>query len=201
MTGRAMAIRLSVIAAACPLFVCLWASSAEASTPIGSFAAVPSNTQAGGHPDVEVSFQVFNSVDQDSQSACDCENAKDATVQLPPGFIGNPHATPQCTLSEFAVDACPIDSQVGIVDIEATGLGFTFNAALYNMVPAPGEAGLLAFKLFFVNAPQFTVLNSRTNSDYGLEATNTSIIQEPPLHEFREVLWGCPPIPPMTPCG
>ena len=143
-----------------------------------------------------MSFQVSNTVDQDTQSACNCENAKDATVQLPSGFIGNPHATPQCTLSEFAVDACPIDSQVGIVDIEATsGLGFTFNAALYNMVPAPGEAGLLAFKLFFVNAPQFTVLNSRTDSDYGLEAKNTSIIQDPPLHEFREVLWGVPADP------
>ena len=194
MTWRGRMIGGSLIAAVCALGAFVPAS-AQADTPITGFTTVPSNTQAGGHPDIEVTFQVSNTVDQDTQSSCNCENAKDATVQLPAGFIGNPHATPQCTLSEFAVDACPIDSQVGIVDIEASGLGFTFNAALYNMIPAPGEAGLLAFKLFFVNAPQFTVLNSRTNSDYGLEAKNTSIIQEPPLHEFREVLWGVPADP------
>ena len=77
----------------------------------------PSTTQAGGHPDLEVQFTVSNRFVQHSQSACDCEDAKDATVHLPAGFIGNPHATPQCTIAEFSADTCPIDSQVGIVNV------------------------------------------------------------------------------------
>ena len=29
------------------------------------------------------------------------------------GFIGNPHATPQCSIADFSADDCPIDSQIG----------------------------------------------------------------------------------------
>ncbi len=192
MTSCRLAICFAVTGVTCALAVCIPASPAQADTPIQSFAAVPGEAQAGGHPDVEVSFLLANRIDQNTQAACNCADAKDATVQLPAGFIGDPHATPQCTLSEFSVDACPVDAQIGIVNVEASGIP-PFNSALYNMVPAPGEAGLLAFKLFFVNAPQFTVLNSRTDSDYGLEAKNTSIVHGAlPLHEFREVLWGVP---------
>ena len=90
--------------------------SAGANTPITAYSALPSTAQAGGHPDVEIHFAVENRVLQHSQSPCNCEDAKDAIVHLPPGFIGNPHATPQCSIAEFSADECPIDSQVGIVE-------------------------------------------------------------------------------------
>ncbi len=76
--------------------------------------------QAGGHPDVEIYFEVENRVLQHSQSACNCEDVKDAIVHFPPGFIGNPHATPQCSIAEFSANECPIDSQVGIVNVNPT---------------------------------------------------------------------------------
>ncbi len=40
---------------------------------------------------------------------------------MPAGFIGNPHATPQCTIADFSADNCPIDSQIGIVNAVAGG--------------------------------------------------------------------------------
>jgi len=168
---------------------------AEANTPITKYSALPSTEQAGGHPDVEIQFSVKNRVLQQSQTACDCEDAKNATVHLPAGFIGDPHATPQCTIAEFSSDSCPIDSQVGIVNVSASG-GFPFDAAVYNLVPPPDVAGLLAFKIFIFDTPQFTVLSSRTGSDYGLDATATSIYHGAyPLAEYQQDLWGVPADP------
>jgi hypothetical protein len=185
--------RASILAFVAAATLAAGVTSARADTPIESYAAVPSTTQAGGHPDVEVSFAVANRFVQHSQSPCNCEDAKDATVDLPAGFIGNPHATPQCTVAQFAIDACPIDSQVGIVHVVPSETITNFNAALYNIVPPPDEAGLLAFKIYFLEAPQFTVLSSRTDGDFGLRAVNTSIYHgETPLQAFREVLWGIP---------
>jgi len=182
---------IGALAVAC-LFLLGTAARAMAETPITQFTAVPSTTQAGGHPDVEIQFDVKDRKLQKSQSACNCEDAKNADVHLPTGFIGNPHATPQCTLAEFSSDSCPIDSQVGIVNIVASG-GIPFNAALYNLVPPPDEAGLLGFKLFLFDTPQFTVLSSRTGSDYGLDAEATSIYHGAyPLNMFQEDLWGVP---------
>jgi hypothetical protein len=176
----------------------LFPAVAQANTPITSYSALPSTTQAGGHPDLEVQFAVSNRYVQLNQNPCQCQDAKDATVHLPAGFIGNPDATPQCTIAEFSADACPIDSQVGIVNVltsNSAPLG-AFNAALYNLVPPPDDAGLLGFKIFLFDTPQFTVLSARTGGDYGLDATATSIFHgEYPLLTYKEVLWGVPADP------
>ena len=178
---------LAVVMIAAPL--------ANAAVPIVTYSAVPGSTQAGGHPDLEVHFIVKNRIEQQSQSACNCEDAKDATVHLPAGFIGNPHATPQCSIADFSADSCPIDSQIGIANIE-TGF-LPFNSVVYNLVPPPDEAGLLGFKIFLFDTPQFTVLSARTGGDYGLDATATSIYHglSVPLKEFTQVLWGVPASP------
>ncbi len=53
--------------------------------------------------------------------------------------------------------------------------GESFATAIYNVVPPPDVAGLLAFKIWFFDTPQFTLLSSRTGGDYGLDSTTTSI--------------------------
>ena len=147
---------------------CLLPAFSGANTPIRQYSAIPSTNQAGGHPDLEVSFEVENSVVQHTQSACDCQDPKSAIVQLPAGFIGNPHATPQCTLAEFASYTCPVDSQVGIDHFAISNVPIVFNSALYNLVPTPDEAVLLGFETPLAS-PAFTVLEARTGSDYGLD--------------------------------
>jgi hypothetical protein len=174
-------------------------ASAGANTPITTYSGLPSTGQAGGHPDVEVHFAVENRVLQHSQSPCNCEDAKDAIVHLPPGFIGNPHATPQCSIAEFSADECPIDSQVGIANVSTTN-GIPFDTAVYNILPPPDVAGLLGFKIFLFDTPQFTVLSSRTGGDYGLDSDTTSIYHGIfPLQELREQLWGVPADPSHDP--
>jgi hypothetical protein len=174
-------------------------ASAGANAPITTYSGLPSTGQAGGHPDVEIHFAVENRVLQHSQSTCNCEDAKDAIVHLPPGFIGNPHATPQCSIAEFSADECPIDSQVGIANVSATN-GIPFDTAVYNILPPPDVAGLLGFKIFLFDTPQFTVLSSRTGGDYGLDSDTTSIFHGIfPLQELREQLWGVPADPSHDP--
>ena len=172
-------------------------AAAQANTPISFYAATISTAQAGGHPDFEISFSVKNRILQESQSPCNCEDAKDSIVHTPAGFVGNPHATPQCTLAEFAINTCAIDSQVGIANVGATLPGFTgvpapFNTAVYNLVPPPEEAGLLGFKTILNDSPVFTVLSARTGTDYGLNAATLSIPHDYPLLDIQQILWGVP---------
>lgn len=168
---------------------------AAANTPITRYSAIPSTSQAGGHPDVLIDFAVKNRLDQQSQSPCNCEDAKDALVSLPTGFIGNPSATPQCNIADFSADECPVDSIVGIAEVD---IGITtFIAPTYNLIPPPDVAGMTAFKLYLVNQPSFTVLSGRTDSDYGLDAKVTSIFHGfyVPLKASKQVLWGVPADP------
>ena len=66
-------------------------------------------------------------------------------------------------------------------------------APVNNMVPAPEQSGLLAFKIILFGTPQFTILSGRTGSDYGLDAKVTSIVHGPfPLFGFQQILWGVP---------
>ncbi len=44
------------------------------------------------------------------------EQAKDVTVDLPSGVIGNPQAIPKCTDADFQNFNCPADSQVGTLN-------------------------------------------------------------------------------------
>jgi hypothetical protein len=109
--------------------------------------------------------------------------------------VGNPHATPLCSIADFSADQCPVDSQVGIVNVEiGTPGAVEFTSALYNVVPPPGIAGWLAFKVYLFDAPQFTILSARTDGDYGLDATAKSIFHglSFPLLGFTQVLWGVP---------
>ena len=175
------------------------AAPVSASAPITSYSTLPSITQAGGHPDVEIYFSVKNRIIQASQNPCDCQDAKDSTIQFPPGFVGNPHATPQCSTAEFALNTCPIDSQVGIVNVgvtSPTGGDNNFDSAVYNLVPPPNVSGLTGFKIFTLNIPQFLELSARTGSDYGLNATAISLYHgASPLHTYRQELWGVPADP------
>jgi hypothetical protein len=197
-----MSARVWLFAAAIAVSGAFWLlpAAARANTPITAYSALPSTTQAGGHPDLGVSFAIENRQLQGSTSACNCEDAKDATAHLPTGFIGDPHATPRCTIADFSADACPIDSQVGIANIDTTGGGLPFDSAVYNLIPPPDEAGLLGFKIILGDSPLFTVLSARTGSDYGLDAKATSIYHGwVPLDAVQQVVWGVPADPSHDP--
>jgi hypothetical protein len=107
-------------------------ASAQALT-LNGLSAAPTNTQAGAHSDVNIHVGFGGG------------QVKDLTIGLPPGLIGDPNATPLCTVDQLNGDACPANTKVGHVVANATVtvgvLPVTLNVQgdLYNLTPQPGE--------------------------------------------------------------
>jgi hypothetical protein len=163
-------------------------SQAEASDPIYQFNAVPSTSQAGGHPDLTVNLSFGEHREVEKPHGCDCADPKNIILDMPAGFIADPHATPQCTEVEFGSGTCPSDSQIGVA---ATGIGLT---PVFNLEPPAEEAGLFGFLVPLVHIPIYQIVSPRTESDYGLKI---SILGLPlhhffPLTEVHQRIWGVP---------
>jgi hypothetical protein len=118
---------------------------------------VPS-TQAGGHP-WELTSAIGTTM-AISQPALGIENdfvvprnIKNAGVELPLGFLGNPTATPTCTQTQLMHNACPAASRVG--EFAVVGGQFLFGefqytgrsccSAVYNMRPETGYPAEFSF--------------------------------------------------------
>jgi hypothetical protein len=150
----------------------------------------PLGTQAGGHPDLYLAFGNEYSPDPARQVG----SLKNATVHLPAGLIGNPHATPQCSSLDFSVDRCPIDSQVGYAEF-STSFNGTLGSPVFNLEPSSEQAGLTGFKTPLFDYPVFTVLSARTGGDYGLDATVRGVASNLSLANYFLKLWGVPADP------
>jgi hypothetical protein len=159
-------------------------------------------TQAGAHADLTttIHFDVHNYVGPDGPTETTEGNPKDIEVNLPPGLVGDPQATPMCTQEQLkggGGQACSVNSQVGVVNVTfyesfaEHGESFTF--PVYNMQPpldTPAEFGFnVAGVLVFVNA------KVRDNGDYGITANLSSISEGLDLGASSLTLWGVPADP------
>src|SRR4051794_14772354 len=91
------------------------------------------NDDAGAHSNVTIDMNFMGG------------QVKDLTVGLPPGMVGDPNATPLCTVDQLNADACPDESEVGTVTANATvtvvvlPVTLDVHGTLYNLQPQPGE--------------------------------------------------------------
>ncbi len=197
---RNFVVLIATVIAAAALLAAL-APGAKAESPIYQFEVHPSTTQAGGHPNLETLIWIGNRYTQHvPPPSCDCQDPRDILVQTPAGLIGNPHATPRCSVADFAAFECPPETQVGGITIslnaELPGTeSFGGVIPVYNLDPHPGEAGLLAFRVPLLESPIFQSINARTESDYGLDVASEFITHILPLAYAEEVLWGVPAAP------
>jgi hypothetical protein len=139
-------------------------------------------TQAGSHPNLKIAFEL-NEVHEGEPRILGGE-ARNLTVNLPPGLAANATAVPQCPrqLLDGSVGggpgaefACPANTQVG-VDSFALYDGAEFvNSPVYNMVPPPGVPAEFAFNLD--EAEVFIDGNVRSGGDYGLIGHSANIPQ------------------------
>ena len=166
------------------------------------------DTQAGSHPyGLTVSFAL--NVNNSGGAAGEARNI---TVNLPRGLIGNPTVLPRCTSAQFNAGECPADSQVGVDRPMIGGIGlvsypegerpsiaeagpdtaFILGLPVYNMVPPPGVPAQLAFSIEGVGAR----INAgiRSASDYGIESTIDNIPQREIVFNTLTV-WGNPAEP------
>ena len=173
------------------------AAPAWASMGIASFSASATNqdgtpaTQAGSHPYQDVTSINFAT---DSQGL-PTENVKDVKVNLPAGLIGNPNATPKCTVQQLDNSVCPAASQIGLLGL-TTNLGggpTTISEGLYNMVPPPGMAAQFGANILVVNS--FLDVSVRTGSDYGITTVSNNISANLPVVGLTVTLWGVPADP------
>jgi hypothetical protein len=111
-------------------------------------------------------------------------------VSLPPGFVGEPSAVPECTRQQFdsveSGEGCPADSQIGEDIAVVAGGGGSF--AVYNLVPPPGVAAEFGFD--FNGTHTFLDAHVRSGGDYGI-TVHTNVPQLKVL--FNTVtIWGTP---------
>jgi hypothetical protein len=154
-------------------------------------------TQAGSHP-YALTFNWELNAEANQFPAAGRE-IRNLVVNAPPGVIGDPNATPQCTRQQFDNEHCPASSQVGIdyVDLpELSGLRFF----VYNLVPPAGVPA--QFGLLLVGIHTFLDASVRSGGDYGISEQIDNIPQRG-IEGNSLTLWGVPADPSHTPqrCG
>jgi hypothetical protein len=198
-----------VVASACLLIAAFTPAAARADFGIvpGSFTATANqapppgsprgtlgllDTQAGSHPYSATTSFTFNpTVDP----AVPDQNIKDVLLDLPPGFVGNPTAVPQCPSRDLYFHLCTADSQVGTAELVLNGGPFT--EPVFNAVPQPGEAA--AFEFPVVNVIAHVGAGVRTGGDYGVRTLTSDISERNAVNAVKLTLWGVPGDPSHDP--
>ena len=149
------------------------------------------DTQAGSHP---YSFTVTFGMNGEGLGTGETATGGEMhalNVNLPPGLVGEPGATPKCTRQQFDNEGgCPPASQIGhnyafISGAHAEAPG----GVIYNMVPPPGIAAQFAFT--FNGTSVFLDSNVRSGGDNGITTHINPLPQRKVI--FNEAtIWGVP---------
>lgn len=180
--GREARNRAAVAAAATIAVVAAILIAAPSAFAIGltNLSSAPTNTQAGANSDFTIHMEFTSPGDQ----------VRDLVIGLPPGQIGDPTATPLCTVAQLNADACPANTIVGEVTAVANILGIplpvTATGFLYNLEAQPGEParfGIVLHPLGIGIVPPITLQSAVAlrPDDFGLntiidDIPNTTLI-------------------------
>jgi hypothetical protein len=167
-------------------------SSAAAGFGISGFAATWSGTQAGASVNLTTGF-TLNQVVSKGETRPAAE-AKEVMLNLPPGFVANPEAVPQCSVSDAEVDTCPAVAAVGVAftssSSEVGGAPAPYSSLVYNTVPSVGEPGALV--MFLPSGPMWLGIDIRSDGDYGLRVQARDLSPVDALIAMTLTLWGVP---------
>ncbi len=149
-------------------------------------------TQAGGHPYKLLTNVEFNvGTDLNGHRATDA-NPRDIVTALPPGYIGNPTATPRCTFAELVRALCNRAAQVGVIRLRLDSEEDV--EPLYNLVPPAGYPAALGFRIATFTTVSI-VFKLRTGSDYGIDAEALDSSTNAGLEGATVEVWGVPAAP------
>jgi hypothetical protein len=133
------------------------------------------------------------------------EAVKDVIAELPPGFLGNPIATPRCSGGDFAnipdlekgVPACPDSSALGLIHLKISispgNAPIEVIVPVYNLEPAPGTAVKLGFIVELV--PVTIEGGLSEEAPFNVRSGATKISQAVDFFGSKLVLWGNPADP------
>ncbi len=130
------------------------------------------------------------------------EDLKDTRVELPPGLVGDPDATPRCSYQVFIKENynCPNDTVVGYetayVRNAPKGIVETIYTTdpIYNIEPPPGVAAEFGFLVKGL-VPAFLDVSVRTGGDYGLTVNTHDITEIESVYGVTATIWGVPSDP------
>ncbi len=153
----------------------------------------PPDLQAGSHPYQFTASFAFNTITNPHGQVTVEESVKDMQIELPQGMAGNPTATPQCSMVEFASGGllgsggCPADTQVGTITLDGVTLDVTL--PIFNLVPSADAAAQ-----FGVNALAPIVMDLAVDAahGYGFAVDLHDVSQALPLAAASMTLWGVP---------
>jgi hypothetical protein len=146
------------------------------------------DTKAGSHPYAFTThFEFKTEPDGSTQGG----ETRDAEVQLPPGFFGNPQALPKCPQKEFegGLPNCSPNTQIGVLRAILPGFGET-KGAVFNVVPPHGIAGELAFSSGASGLVDLQFASVREDGSYGLTVTAPNLPVG--ISSVTETIWGTP---------
>jgi hypothetical protein len=162
-------------------------------------------TQAGSHPYAMTTSFVFDNhysqtyqEDNSGNGLLPNDNPKDIEVNLPPGVIVNPDATPtRCTEVELDRSSegeaeCPPSSAVGVLSVDLGDFLGELNAPVYNMVAPPGVPAELGSVPGGVGLVVHVIGKLRTGSDYGISGAVANLTQYQSVYGATLTLWGDP---------
>jgi uncharacterized repeat protein (TIGR01451 family) len=163
-------------------------------------------TDAAGHPFAASAELVFNYTPAGIAGLTGAGGGpKSITVDLPPGFLGNPQTTAQCPLGVLATGPtiqCPLASAVGYVSIAlGPGGGIVGGRAspftpvilqednpVYALIASPGHPAQFGFR---VNGAAVILTGSvRSDGDYGVTLSAQGIPDSPKLLASRFTFCG-----------
>ncbi len=175
------------------------------------------DTQAGSHPyeatfDLEINTGKGNNESEESGQPLNPGygdnpaggELRDVTVDLPPGFVGNPTAVPQCPREKFDDEdksgndstGCPSSTIIGNVSSIIAAEGVEVQP-IYNLVPPPGVAAEFGF--IELDNPILLDSSVRTGGDSGIVTHVDNLPQARGVSGAVTTLWGVPGDPSFDP--
>lgn len=186
--------RILRVALAAALALGVAAPMAQADFGVESFSAQVRNTSTPGDLDTQAGSHPFEGVTdftfKTNGLGMPDGNVKNIRVDLPPGIISNPEATPRCTEAQFP--DCPAATKLGTETLTAVmAAAPPVTVDVFNMVTKPGQVSLFSF-----NAPVFgrtdIVGGLRAPGDYGLFFTISNVPENSSLVRSILTFYGTP---------
>ncbi len=164
---------------------------------------ITTERQAGAHPNNLAVGIDFNSVETGKiiskrgvPLTREVGSVRDLTVDLPPGFLGNPAAVGECTPAQYAVGACPLSSQVGRFDgsvYPPVGLVWNFSTGVFNLSHPRGAVTDLGFEID--SNPVHIRASLDPANHYAIRTTLSDINETAPAFGGKVTIWGVPADP------
>ncbi len=153
------------------------------------------DTQAGSHPyeaTYRIDFNTRNEPEAEEEGKLRAEPAggevRDVEAVLPPGFVGDPNAVPQCARWLFDREECGASTQIGVETLNS-GPSSYYAFPVYNLVPPKGEPAQFGLTIFGVQS--FFDAQVRSGGDYGLTEHVNNIPQRT-ISSSSLTFWGVP---------